>query len=663
MHNRRAERRSRSRFPVRGVPSVHPAPGPPSTRRGNLPGSPRHLLGRRAQPKECPIRPVLPHAARAAARRIAPPALAASLACAAALAVTGERADGRVALGVQDDELSSGTMDEIPKRLDLLEQSRARVTRVDALWRNIAPTRPRNPADPDDPAYRWERLDAVLRGLALRDITTIITTYTAPAWATNSPDAVRGEVNPIAPRARDFAAFMAALAARYSGRHRDEDGRRLPQVRHLELWNEPNLQAFLAPQVLNGKRFALTRYLQMIRLAYPRIKQVHPDSIVLVGVGGPRSSTSDRGTGSREWMNRILASGVDFDGYSQHYYPAKGPTVRTRAFPAWHTIGQAIEALDRYPKHRGKPYYVTEAGYTTLPTPRRTVLFTEAEQAQYLRQILRNRVVRSDRVPVVMWFNLQDQQEWPGGLLRSDGSARPSWSVFRGLAARNDRMPRPPARRVKVSANQLLVNQRVSQAAVLRANAVEKALDELDGRDIRPGGLRAETFDSSVSITGDDSASATRPLRRSIRVSRPAGKAAKAGSRSAVELSDRQVRINQRVSAAAVRRANALAARIERGLTGADIADGTISADRLAGGLQVTGRGTPTSQPPEPPPSAPSPTGGGGTVKLSAEQLLTNQRIAQAAVLRTNRLLRVIEIGLTSEHFRPGSLGAGDLAP
>lgn len=622
------------------------------------------MVRRRAHTKECPIRVAVSQTARTAARRSTPALLAASLAAAVAVSFGADRAEGRVALGVQDDELSSGPISEIPQRLDLLEESRARVTRVDALWRNIAPTRPANPEDPDDPAYRWEYLDEVVSGLALRDITTIITAYSAPAWATNSPDAVRGEVNPIAPGAKDFAAFMTALAARYSGRHRALDGRKLPQVRHLELWNEGNIRAFLAPQVLDGKRFALTRYLQMIRAAYPAIKEVHPESIVIVGVAGPRSSTSDRGMGSREWMNRILASGVNFDGYSQHYYPSKGPKVRTRAFPAWHTIGQAIAALDRHPEHRGKPYYVTEAGYTTLPTPRRKVQFTEAEQAQYLRQVLQNRVVRSDRVPVVMWFNLQDQEEWPGGLRRGDGSARPSWDVFRGLARRNDQLPRRSTGGVNVSAFQLLVNQKVSQAAVRRANAIEKALDGLGGGDIRPGGLRARSFDGSVSLEGDDSSAVTRPLLRRIQVAQASQKAKETSPRGGVDLSDRQVAINQKVSAAAVRRANALAARLERGLTGADIEDGTITEDRLASGLKITGRSAPGAQPSENTPPIPRPPGGGaGAVKLSAEQLFTNQLIAQAAVLRTNRLLRLLEIGLTSEHFRPGTLGSADIAP
>ncbi len=49
-----------------------------------------------------------------------------------------------------------------------------------------------------------------------------------------------------------------------------------------------------------------------------------------------------------------------------------------------------------------------------------------------------------------------------------------------------------------------------------------------------------------------------------------------------VTLSTRQLRINQRISAAAVRRANALQDRLAAGLTGDDFRDGTLGAQDLA---------------------------------------------------------------------------------
>jgi hypothetical protein len=50
-------------------------------------------------------------------------------------------------------------------------------------------------------------------------------------------------------------------------------------------------------------------------------------------------------------------------------------------------------------------------------------------------------------------------------------------------------------------------------------------------------------------------------------------------------------------------------------------------------------------------------------VVLSREQLAINQRIAQAAVLRTNWLVEKLSAGITGDDLRRGSLTAADLHP
>ena len=313
-------------------------------------------------------------------------------------------------LGVQDDRMTSGPVEEVPERVAMLRASGAKVARLDVLWSLVAPARPANPRDPDDPAYRWDRVDAVLRGMAGEGITPLLVVYSAPPWAAGGRPIPEGtEVNPHAPAPRHFRDFMAALATRYTGRHRPEGARRpLPRVRHFELWNEPNLAAFLSPQTAGGRRVAIGRYVAMVGAAYPAIKRVNRTAIVLAGVGGPRSSTDARGVGALEWARALARSGAPFDAYSQHVYPAAAPTAPTRAFPAWATLPQLFRTLDAVPRRRGVPVYITEFGYTTSATPFRTVRVTEAQQAAYLRQIMRLPQVRGGRVRALIWFNLQD---------------------------------------------------------------------------------------------------------------------------------------------------------------------------------------------------------------------------------------------------------------
>ncbi len=127
------------------------------------------------------------------------------------------------------------------------------------------------------------------------------------------------------------------------------------------------------------------------------------------------------------------------------------------------------------------------------------------------------------------------------------------------------------------SARQLLFNQRIYQAAVRRANALERRLNGgLTGGDLQDGSLSQAKLQDRLRITGIVPVPAAAVSRTLI-----AGRSG-AGSADDIDFSVRQVRINQRVAQAAVRRANALRARIQQGLTGAQFANGTIGGDDLA---------------------------------------------------------------------------------
>jgi hypothetical protein len=122
--------------------------------------------------------------------------------------------------------------------------------------------------------------------------------------------------------------------------------------------------------------------------------------------------------------------------------------------------------------------------------------------------------------------------------------------------------PATAAGRVRLTAAQLGINQRISQAAIRRLNAIRARIDGLP---------------------------APEPAR---------------GEGGAVTVSLAQLRINQRISQAAVYRANLLRAQL----------DGALEA------VQAPDRG------------------GGGRLSLTARQLLINQRISQAAVRRVNAI-------------------------
>jgi hypothetical protein len=331
-------------------------------------------------------------------------------------------------VAVQDDHLPVDPIEVIPSRLDLIADTGVTTTRVDLHWSSIAPSRPDDPRDPSDPAYDWGRADLIMLGLAERGITPIVSAYNTPRWASGGRSEPGIVDNVLAPDPDDFADFMGALAARYSGEGRSAAGDPLPEVRRFEIWNEPNLAGFLRPQFEGDVPVSLDNYAAMVSAAYPAIKEANADAIVIAGVGGPRSSTTATGVGAIEWVRGLVEREIPLDAYSQHVYPAAAPLEDTSVVPSWSSLGRFLEEIDAF--RPGLPLYITEAGYTTATTPFRNTAVTEEQQAEYLSQIYDLPQLRTDRIRAVVWFNLQDNVNWPAGLVREDLSHKPSYEEF-----------------------------------------------------------------------------------------------------------------------------------------------------------------------------------------------------------------------------------------
>lgn len=368
-------------------------------------------------------------------------------ACATAALALPATGTGAVA-ALQDDVLATATVDQVPTRLALVKQTKAKVARFDILWRTVAPNPPANPTNPADPAYDWSRVDAVITGLAAAKITPIVSVYDTPDWAVGGPNIPhpRTFYNPNAPRPAAFGQFMKAVTARFSGKFTPAGATTpLPRVRHWEIWNEPNLKGFFG---ING-RSNLGRYKQLVKAAYPQIKASNRNTIVIAGVGGPSSSSKKGNVAARIWLNGLVNDrSVKFDAYSQHIYPSQGPLFTSKAyakaFPTWASLPDILATLDR--KKKGMKLYITEAGYTTAATQFRTVKVSPQQQQKFMRQIFNLPAVKSPRVAAVVWFNLQDNLNWPGGLITDAGVRKPSFATFVGFASRGI----PPALRAEL---------------------------------------------------------------------------------------------------------------------------------------------------------------------------------------------------------------------
>ena len=369
-------------------------------------------------------------------------ALRAALAALAALLATCGAAAAAPIVSLQDDNLVNVSGPALDARLDALAATGAKATRVNVLWREVAPTRPADARDPADPAYDWSRYDQIVRGLAARGVVTLMDFYLTPEWASRSGSPT------AAPRAADGARFAAALARRYSGTFA-AGGAPLPEVRRIEVWNEPNLPGFWNPQCRRGPRgkallVSPSAYASLLAASYREIKAANPRAIVVGGAAGPAGSSptacpKDERTavGSLDFVRRVADEGPPIDAWSMHIYPIGSP-LQAFFVPSWSTLPQVIRQVDRLAP--GAPIHITETGYHTSYNRFHRYFVSEEQQAAWVDETM-VAASRNPRVQLVTWFNFQDNPRWTGGLLRADGTRKPAYARFAAAAAA---FPPPP---------------------------------------------------------------------------------------------------------------------------------------------------------------------------------------------------------------------------
>jgi hypothetical protein len=166
--------------------------------------------------------------------------------------------------------------------LDRAVSARAGIIRISVDWRNLVRNKPKNPTNPADPAYGFARLDAAISAAKMRGLAVLLTVYRAPAWAEGANPPKRIEPGAWKPKPRPYGKFGQALARRYSGHFRG-----LPGVRYFEVWTEPNLTQFLAPQWKGKRMFAPKRYRKLLNRFYAGVHKAQPRATVIAGATSP----------------------------------------------------------------------------------------------------------------------------------------------------------------------------------------------------------------------------------------------------------------------------------------------------------------------------------------------------------------------------------------
>ena len=325
-------------------------------------------------------------------------------------------------LGLQDDALLTSAE---PQAWPLARGLGVQVVRYNVAWNLIAPTRPADALNIDDPAYDWSAVDRVVDGSDAMGARALLTIVQSPDWANGGQHPAFTPDDPA-----DYGTFCRAVATRYDGHHGH------PRVTRFTVWNEPNGGEFFRPQ----DAYTSKRYADLARSCIDGVAKV--DAAATVAIGPLASRGSKGGVAPLAFLDGYRAAGgpepaaVAINPYMFGLDPIFLPgeqrangAINLRnldSLQGW--LSTAYGSI--------KPLWITEFAWRTAQTPGRGVLSDEQQATLTSASV---QLVRSSYpyVRVMVWFLLRDQGPeayWRSGLVRFDWQRKPVYDVWAQLA-------------------------------------------------------------------------------------------------------------------------------------------------------------------------------------------------------------------------------------
>jgi hypothetical protein len=293
-------------------------------------------------------------------------------------------------------------------------------------WNEVARSKPKNPRDPNDPAYWWSRdFELAVSDAALHGIDLAVMIKGSPRWANG------GLESNWAPRAADYADFAVALA------------RRFPTINLWMIWGEPTRERNFMPQGRAGAR----RYARILDAAYGALKRVNRDNIVIGGM-----TLSGGMTVPPTWIKQMRLGGKRrprMDWYGHNPFEKRAPRLRDdptrarggrrRGLNDLDTLWGELQAAYRGPTGARAPRKLWLSEFTVqsdAPSWAFPFYVSRAEQARRLLQSFA--LARSlPYVEGMGWFSLCDYPTGPGtptwGLMTYQGVRKPAYQIYRAL--------------------------------------------------------------------------------------------------------------------------------------------------------------------------------------------------------------------------------------
>ncbi len=302
-------------------------------------------------------------------------------------------------------------------------------------WNRIAPTRPGNPKNPADTAYRWPaEVDYAVREGRRYGITVSVMLFGAPGWANGGRPENWAPKRPI-----EFARFAYAASRRYRG------------VRHWMIWGEPSRRKNFMPLSPERRGRRLSRrqsraprlYARILDASYVGLKRANRRNVV---IGGNTFTTGD--ISPLNFIRSMRLPGGKpprMSLYGHNPFTARRPNLRRRplvyGFADFSDLDTLARWTDRYLKRRGQRrlrFFLSEFFFPTdHPNHEFNFHVSRRTQASWLISALRI-TRRWSRIHTLGWLSLYDDpprlagDEVNRGLIDFQGRKKPSYWAFRG---------------------------------------------------------------------------------------------------------------------------------------------------------------------------------------------------------------------------------------
>lgn len=293
--------------------------------------------------------------------------------------------------------------------------------------------------------YNWEHPDAVVRGAEHHGLKLVVRLDQQPQWARARP-ADNGPPDDLA----DYGQFVYDVASRYKGR-----------IKAYIIWNEPNLA-----REWGGQRPDPAAYVEMLKLAYLRIKEADPNALVVSAGLAPTNSQNEEALDDRIFLRAVYEAGA------KEYFDVLGAHVYGFAYPPGdpHGAHQGLNVarvqdlreimVDHGDEH--KPVWATELGWTVAQNEEQAwQRVSPEEQARYLVGAFRRALADWPWLELVtVWnlgYGLPPENEQAGyGLVGPEGEVRPAYIALRDMPKRGILAS---VREVRDGYRQVLINQ------------------------------------------------------------------------------------------------------------------------------------------------------------------------------------------------------------